>query len=66
MRLGSPYVKEKALFPHKKITEDKIIEEDTLLYYFARSYRAFDVKVNLKPGMEDPYVVGKPHIRVGS
>lgn len=63
---GVPYVKEKAVSPHKEITEDRIIEEGTLLYYFARSYRAFDVKVNLKPGVKDPYAESKTHITVSS
>lgn len=46
--------------------EDRIIEEGTLPYYVARSYKVFDVKGNMKPGVEDPYAMSKIHITVGS
>lgn len=52
--------------PHKQIMEDRIIEEGTLLSYVASSYRAFDVKVNLKPGVEDTHALRKTYITVGT
>lgn len=67
MWCGAPYVKQKAASPHKKmITENRIKRRGHFAHYAASSNRASDVKVNLKPGVEDPHAVSKTHITVGS